>query len=67
MSTATKEPTRLKASDFPREVLTLFDRYVHGMIDRRAFLDGAREMRAGRFGFVRDMASVGELHAAFVE
>ena len=41
MSTATKEPTRLKASDFPREVLTLFDRYVHGMIDRRAFLDGA--------------------------
>ena len=32
----------------------------------RAFLDGAREMRAGRFGFVTRMASVQELHAAFV-
>jgi 2-methylisocitrate lyase-like PEP mutase family enzyme len=31
----------------------------------RAFLDGAREMRAGRFGFVTRMASVAELHAAF--
>ena len=29
---------RLKASDFPTEVLALFDRYVHGMIDRRGFL-----------------------------
>jgi carboxymethylenebutenolidase len=41
MSTATTEQTRLKANDFPREVLTLFDRYVHGLIDRRAFIDGA--------------------------
>ena len=32
---------RLTANDFPKEVLTLFDRYVHGIIDRRAFLDGA--------------------------
>lgn len=32
---------RMKASDFPKEVLTLFDKYVHGMIDRRAFLEGA--------------------------
>lgn len=31
----------------------------------RAFLDGAREMRAGRFGFVRRVASVQELRAAF--
>ena len=31
----------------------------------RAFLDGAREMRAGRFGFVTRMAGVGELRAAF--
>jgi len=31
----------------------------------RAFLDGAREMRAGRFGFVTQMASVQELRAAF--
>jgi len=31
----------------------------------RAFLDGAREMREGRFDFVRRMASIQELHAAF--
>jgi 2-methylisocitrate lyase-like PEP mutase family enzyme len=30
-----------------------------------AFLEGAREMRAGRFGFVRRMAPLGELRAAF--
>jgi carboxymethylenebutenolidase len=34
-------PQRMKASDFPKEVLDLFDGYVHGRIDRRAFLDGA--------------------------
>ena len=28
---------RLKASDFPQEVLKLFDGYVHGMLDRREF------------------------------
>jgi 2-methylisocitrate lyase-like PEP mutase family enzyme len=32
----------------------------------RAFLDGARQMRAGRFEFVRQMADVQALHAAFV-
>jgi len=31
----------------------------------RAFLDGAREMRAGRFGFVRDIASLAEVRDAF--
>jgi 2-methylisocitrate lyase-like PEP mutase family enzyme len=31
----------------------------------RAFLDGAREMRAGRFDFVRRIATVQELRAAF--
>jgi carboxymethylenebutenolidase len=34
---------RKKASDFPQELLNLFDYYVHGEIDRRAFLDGARK------------------------
>jgi len=29
---------RMKASDFHPEVLRLFDQYVHGFIDRRAFL-----------------------------
>jgi carboxymethylenebutenolidase len=38
---------RLNADDFPREVLTLFDRYVHGLIDRRAFLDGAAKFAVG--------------------
>ena len=32
---------RMTASDFPQEVLNLFDRYVHGGIDRRQFLDRA--------------------------
>src|SRR4051794_31856899 len=38
---------RLKASDFPQELLDLFDKYVHGDIDRRAFLDGAGKFAAG--------------------
>ncbi len=38
---------RLKISDFPKEVLTLFDQYVHGVIDRRGFLDGAAKFAVG--------------------
>jgi carboxymethylenebutenolidase len=38
---------RKKASDFPQELLNLFDRYVHGDIDRRAFLDGAQKYAVG--------------------
>jgi carboxymethylenebutenolidase len=38
---------RKKASDFPQELLDLFDRYVHGDIDRRAFLEGAKRFAAG--------------------
>jgi carboxymethylenebutenolidase len=34
---------RRKASDFPQDLLNLFDHYVHGEIDRRAFLDGAKQ------------------------
>lgn len=34
---------RLTASDFPPEVLRLFDQYVHGVIDRRDFLDRAAQ------------------------
>lgn len=33
---------RKKASEFPQELLNLFDKYVHGDIDRRSFLDGAK-------------------------
>ncbi len=38
---------RKKASDFPQGLLDLFDRYVHGDIDRRAFLDGAQRYATG--------------------
>lgn len=38
---------RKRAEDFPPEVLNLFDQYVHGMIDRRGFLDGARKFAIG--------------------
>src|SRR5208282_4563892 len=34
---------RKKASDFPQELLNLFDVYVHGGMSRRAFLDGAQK------------------------
>ena len=38
---------RRKASDFPQELLNLFDRYVHGGIDRRQFLDRAQRFAVG--------------------
>ncbi|HRJ20576.1 MAG TPA: dienelactone hydrolase family protein [Bryobacteraceae bacterium] len=33
----------MKASDFPQEVLRLFDRYAHGEIDRRGFIESAQK------------------------
>jgi len=38
---------RMKASDFPQELLDLFHLYVHGDIDRRAFLDKAGKFAVG--------------------
>ncbi|GAB2521827.1 dienelactone hydrolase family protein [Lysobacter humi (ex Lee et al. 2017)] len=38
---------RKTVDDFPPEVLGLFDRYVHGLIDRRAFLAGAARFAVG--------------------
>jgi carboxymethylenebutenolidase len=38
---------RKKASDFDQELLNLFDKYVHGLIDRRGFLDGAGRFAVG--------------------
>lgn len=38
---------RKKASDFPQELLDLFQLYVHGEIDRAAFLRGAGKFAAG--------------------
>ncbi len=37
----------MNASDFPQELLDLFDRYVHGDIDRRAFFQGAKRFAVG--------------------
>src|SRR5208283_5698981 len=38
---------RKKASDYPQELLDLFDRYVHGELDRRGFLDSAKKFAIG--------------------
>src|SRR5947209_18539575 len=38
---------RKQASDYPQELLNLFDKYVHGDIDRRAFLDSAKQFAVG--------------------
>ena len=35
------------SKDFDQELLHLFDQYVHGGIDRRAFLDRAAKFAAG--------------------
>jgi len=40
-------PRRLSVRDFDPEVMRLFDRYVHGQIDRRAFIAGAARIAAG--------------------
>ncbi len=37
----------MKASDFPQELLNLFDKYIHGDMDRRSFLDGAQKFAVG--------------------
>ena len=40
---------RKKASDFPPEVLKLFDGYVHGMISRRDFIERGAKYAVGGF------------------
>jgi carboxymethylenebutenolidase len=40
---------RKRATDFPPEVLKLFDGYVHGWISRRDFLDRAAKYAIGGF------------------
>lgn len=37
----------MKASDLPKEVLNLFDQFVHGDIDRRGFLENASRFAIG--------------------
>ncbi len=38
---------RKKASDFPQELLNLFDGYVHGRMNRRDFLNSAQKFAVG--------------------
>jgi carboxymethylenebutenolidase len=38
---------RKKATDFPQELLNLFDRYVHGELPRRDFLESAQKFATG--------------------
>ena len=38
---------RRQASDFDQELLDLFDEYVHGVIERREFLDKAAKFAVG--------------------
>jgi carboxymethylenebutenolidase len=40
---------RKKATDFPQELLNMFDQYVHGDINRRQFLEGANRFAIGGF------------------
>jgi carboxymethylenebutenolidase len=39
--------TRRTAYDFPPEILKLFDRFVHGDVDRRGFIEGAKKASIG--------------------
>ena len=38
---------RKKASEYPQELLDLFDLYVHGELDRRGFLERAKKFATG--------------------
>ena len=38
---------RKRAGDYPQDLLNLFDKYVHGAIDRRGFLIGAARFAVG--------------------
>lgn len=44
------EIRRVTASDFDPQVMRLFDQYVHGLIDRRGFLDQAGRYAVGAAG-----------------
>lgn len=61
--TAMTKPPRLTTKDFEPEVLRLFDQYVHGVIDRRAFLSRAASF-AGTVGAVGLLAALSPQFAA---
>lgn len=47
MAKEEKKTERLQAKDFHPDILKLFDRYIHGFIDRREFLEGASKFAVG--------------------
>jgi carboxymethylenebutenolidase len=54
---------RKKASEFDPELLRLFDRYVHGGISRREFLDGAARFAVGGLTAAAVLESLGPNYA----
>jgi len=54
---------RKKASEFDPEILRLFDRYVHGGISRREFLDGAARFAVGGLTAAAILESLGPNYA----
>ena len=47
-----------KATDFDQKLLNLFDRYVHGLINRREFLEGASKFAVGGLSAVAILESL---------
>jgi len=58
------ETPRQTARDFDPEVMRLFDQYVHGIIDRRGFLQGAARYAVGSAGAVGLLAALSPKFAA---
>ena len=54
---------RKKASEFDPELLRLFDRYVHGGISRREFMDGAARFAVGGLTAAAILQSLGPNYA----
>jgi carboxymethylenebutenolidase len=54
---------RQKATDFDPQVLNLFDRYVHGFITRREFLDSASKFAVGGLTAVALLESLSPQYA----
>ena len=54
----TNKPDMPDATAFKPEVLKLFDKYVHGQIDRRGFLTNCAQYTAGAAGAVATLAAL---------
>jgi len=54
----TQQADMPKTSDFKPEVLKLFDKYVHGLIDRRTFLNRSARYTAGAAGAAATLAAL---------